>query len=86
MSRSAKWELTQQSTLCSGDIDLSRRVPRPSRNVERRVQGDPAYWMESYEMDNIRSSATFVQCFCSSGTTMRLLTRPSTSSWRIQSR
>src|SRR6266850_3346873 len=39
-----------------------------------------------YLIDNMRSRATFVQYFCSSGTTMRLWTRPSTSSSRIQSR
>jgi hypothetical protein len=37
MSRSAKWELTQQSTLCSGDIVHPAGVRAPRATVDAAV-------------------------------------------------
>ena len=78
------------------DVRFERvgRVRKRRKRVSHRtssLSSDPLRTILSeveriYEMESMRSSATFVQCFWSAGTTMRLWTSPATRPSSIQSR
>ena len=64
--------------------EAARRHPRG--RAEQHAKQHAALCGGGYWMDNMRSSATFVQCLRSSGTVMRLWTSPSTSPSSTHSR
>src|SRR5205823_1728308 len=57
-----------------------------SHRASKRGRPEGLHYGDRYRIESILSSATFVQCFCSSGTTMRLCTSPATSPSSVQSR